>query len=64
MSLITKFNIEKFDGNISFSIWQVQMLAVLTQSWLKKALLGKEKKPEGMSDRDWNNQNEKALTII
>ena len=40
------------------------MLAVLTQSGLKKALLKKKKKPEGKSDVNWNDLDEKALTVI
>ena len=52
MSLITKVDIEKFDGNINFSIWQVWMLVILTQSGLKKVLPRKEKKPESESMLD------------
>ena len=36
-SIMLKFDIEKFDGKISFSIWRVQMLAILTQNGLKKS---------------------------
>jgi hypothetical protein len=61
---ITKFDIEKFDGNISFGLWRVRMLAVLTQNDLKIALKGKEKKPQDMSDSDWEQLDEKALTAI
>ena len=46
----TKFDIEKFDGKISFAIWRVQMQAVLTQNGLKKVLAGKLKKPESVTD--------------
>ena len=50
---ITKFDIEKFDGNISFGLWRVRTLAVLTQNDLKIALKGKEKKPADISDSDY-----------
>ena len=50
MLSITKFDIEKFDGNI----WQVRMFIVLTHSGLKKALLGKKKKSKRMLDGDLN----------
>jgi len=40
-----KFDIQKFDGVINFSRWQIRMNAILTQSGLKKALLRKEKEP-------------------
>ena len=46
----TKFNIEKFDGKISFSIWRVQMRVVLTHSGLKKALDEIENKSASMID--------------
>ena len=35
-SIMSKLDIEKFEGKISFAIWRVQMLAVLTQNGLKK----------------------------
>ena len=38
-----KFDIQKFDGVINFSSWQIRMNAILTQSGLKKTLLEKEK---------------------
>ena len=50
MSTVTKFDIKKFDGKISFAIWRVQMRAVLTQNGLKRALDGKSKKPASMTD--------------
>ncbi|KAH0652210.1 hypothetical protein KY289_029888 [Solanum tuberosum] len=56
MSTVTMFDIEKFDGKISFSIWKIQMKAVLTHNALKKALAGKSKKPDSMTTnngRSW-----------
>ena len=43
-----KFDIQKLDGVINFSRWQIKMNAILTQSELKKALLGRDKKPQDM----------------
>jgi len=40
------------------------MNAILTQSGLKKALLGKEKKPENMKEKTWQELDEKVLTAI
>jgi hypothetical protein len=34
----TKIDIPKFDGKISFAIWQIQMKTVLTQLCVRKAL--------------------------
>lgn len=64
MSTVTKFDIEKLDGKISFSIWKVQMKAVLTQNGLKRALDGKSKKPESMTEEQWQELDEKALSAI
>ena len=61
---VVKFDIEKFDGKINFSIWRVQMRAVLTQHGLKKALDGKAKKPSTMVDEQWNELDEKAVSAI
>ncbi|MBA0656678.1 hypothetical protein Goklo_009015, partial [Gossypium klotzschianum] len=33
------FEIEKFDGETSFNLWQVRMIAILVQSSLKKEVL-------------------------
>jgi len=44
MATITKFDIFKFDGKISFNIWKVQMMIILIQNGLKKAFGGKAKK--------------------
>jgi len=59
-----KFDIQKFDGVINFSMWQIRMNAILIQSGLKKALLGREKKPQDMKEETWQELNEKALTAI
>lgn len=64
MSSVTKFDIQKFDGKISFSIWRVQMKAVLTQNGLKKALDGRSKMSATMTDLQWSELDEKALSAI
>ncbi|MFQ6637413.1 hypothetical protein Gotur_012705 [Gossypium turneri] len=35
----TRFEIEKFDGETNFNLWQVQMMAILVQIRLKKLCL-------------------------
>ena len=59
-----KFDIQKFDNVINFSRWQIKMNVILTQSGLKKALLGREKKPQDMKEETWQELDEKALTAI
>ena len=44
----TKFDIEKFDGSTSFSLWRIKMKGILTHQGLKKALMGIENMPKAM----------------
>ncbi|KAK6791798.1 hypothetical protein RDI58_010879 [Solanum bulbocastanum] len=60
----TKFDIEKFDGKFSFSIWKIQMKDVLTHNGLKKALAQKSKKPDSMNDEQCEELDEKELSSI
>ncbi|GKB04082.1 retrovirus-related pol polyprotein from transposon TNT 1-94 [Tanacetum coccineum] len=62
--MVTKFDIDKFDGKISFAICKVHMQAVLTHHGYKKALRGIAHKPQSMSDEDWLELDEKALATI
>ena len=64
MSSITRFDIKRFDGQINFNIWKVQMKAILTQNGLKKALDGKSKRPATMTEETWEDLDEKALTAV
>jgi len=59
-----KFNIQKFDGVINFSRWQIRMNVILNHSVLKKTLLGREKKPKDMKKETWQELDEKALTAM
>jgi len=45
-----KIDIQKFDGVINFSRWQIRMNGILTQSGLKKALLEREEKPQNIKE--------------
>lgn len=45
------FEIEKFDDKISFNIWQIQIVTVLTNTRIKKAISDKSKKPTSMIDK-------------
>ena len=50
ITIVTKFDIPKFDGKMSFNIWKVQMMVILIQNTLKKAIGGKKKKPATMTN--------------
>jgi hypothetical protein len=45
--MLTKIGILKFDGKISFAIWQIQMKVVLIQLCVRKAL---KPRPADMAD--------------
>ena len=47
--LSTKYDIEKFDGNMSISLWRIKMKTILTHQGLQNALLGIENMPKTMS---------------
>jgi hypothetical protein len=49
----TKFDIEKFELNMSFAMRQVKMKAILIQNGLHKALLGEDQKPTTMDEDKW-----------
>ncbi|MFQ6641378.1 hypothetical protein Gotur_014790 [Gossypium turneri] len=58
----TRFEIEKFDGVTNFNIWQLQIMAILVQTGLKKVII--EKKPENLNQTKWEELNEEALDHI
>ncbi|MFQ6668565.1 hypothetical protein Gotur_034159 [Gossypium turneri] len=58
----TRFEIEKFDSETNFNLWQVRMMAILVQSDLKKVVTGK--KPENLNKTKWEELDEKALDHI
>ncbi|MFQ6637293.1 hypothetical protein Gotur_013603 [Gossypium turneri] len=59
---VTRFEIEKFDGETNFNLWQVRIMAILVQICLKKVVTGK--KPENLNQTEWEEFNEKALFAI
>ena len=59
MSSIMKVDIQKFDGEMSFNLWKVQMRAVLIQHGLWKVLQGPHTKPSTMTDEQWAEHQKK-----
>ena len=59
--LTIKFDVEKFDRKINFSLWHVRMLAILVQNGIQKAL---GVRPDGMTDTRWEEMDEKARSTI
>lgn len=63
-SMTTKYEIEKFDGSKSFGLWRTKMRGMLVQQGLVKALMGRSKMPETMSEEEKEEMDEKALSAI
>ena len=59
-----QFEIEKFNGKNNFEILKVKMYDVLVQQGVAKALLGKSKQPYTMTDDEWSDLDERALSGI
>ncbi|KAH1032462.1 hypothetical protein J1N35_044636 [Gossypium stocksii] len=58
----TRFEIEKFNGVTNFNLWEIQMIAILVQTSLKK--VGTEKKLKNLHQTEWEELDEKALSTI
>ncbi|MFQ6665133.1 hypothetical protein Gotur_031981 [Gossypium turneri] len=58
----TRFEIEKFNGETNFNLWQVRMMAILVQTSLKKVVTGK--KPKNLNQTEWEELDEKVLDHI
>ncbi|KAG8503416.1 hypothetical protein CXB51_001387 [Gossypium anomalum] len=58
----TRFEIEKFNGETNFNLWQVRMMAILVQFGLKKVVTGK--KLENLNKTEWEELDDKALSAI
>jgi hypothetical protein len=54
----TKLHIPKFNGKISFIVWQIQMKIVLTQLCVRKAL---QPRPADMTDNKQEDLDKKKL---
>jgi hypothetical protein len=56
--------IKKFNGKSNFEIWKVKMHDFLVQQGVVKALLGKQKKPATISNKEWEEIDARALSVI
>ncbi|KAK2999657.1 hypothetical protein RJ639_023445 [Escallonia herrerae] len=56
----TKYNLEKFDESIDFSLWRMKMHVVLIQQGLLKVLKGKQGLPDTMSPDEKEDTLERA----
>uniref|UniRef100_A0A2N9GSE2 CCHC-type domain-containing protein n=1 Tax=Fagus sylvatica TaxID=28930 RepID=A0A2N9GSE2_FAGSY len=58
---IATVGLVKFDGTGNFGLWQRRVKDLLVQQGLVKALYGKTKKPEKMTDDEWEELDMKAI---
>uniref|UniRef100_A0A2N9FA36 CCHC-type domain-containing protein n=1 Tax=Fagus sylvatica TaxID=28930 RepID=A0A2N9FA36_FAGSY len=61
---IATVGLVKFDGTGNFGLWQRRVKDLLVQQGLVKALYGKTKKPEKMTDEEWEELDMKAVSTI
>jgi hypothetical protein len=61
---IAMVGLVKFDGTGNFGLWQRRVKDLLVQQGLVKALYGKTKKPEKMTDDEWEELDMKAVSTI
>ena len=59
-----KFEIKPFDEKINFGLWQRRMRGVLVQQRLVIALLGTEKRPVDMTEAEWSDIDQRAISSI
>ena len=62
--VISKLEIKKFDRNMSFSLWQIKMRALLTHNRMFKALLEKEKLAFTMTKEKIEDLDARAMATI
>ena len=61
---IAKLDVVKFDGTGNFGLWQRRVKDLLVQQGLVKALYGKARKPETMTDDEWEELDMKVVSTI
>lgn len=63
-TMSNKFDIEKFDGTTSFALWQVRMMAILSNQGVNSAIFGRDNLPAKVSDQEWAVLDDRALSTI
>ncbi|KAG8501778.1 hypothetical protein CXB51_004763 [Gossypium anomalum] len=59
-----KYEIQLLDRNTRFTLWQIKMQAVLAQMDLEDALLGIDKMPSTLTNKEKKRKDRKALTQL
>nr|CAD1817879.1 unnamed protein product [Ananas comosus var. bracteatus] len=59
-----RLEVDKFDGKRNFELWKLKVHDLLVQYGQYKALLRRDKKPEWITDDEWEEMDMKALATI
>jgi hypothetical protein len=60
----SKFEVEKFNGKTNFELWKLKMKDLLVQQGLQKALAGRIKETDTMTNDEWDDLDARALSTI
>lgn len=64
MKMSIKFDIEKYDGKMSFVLWQMQMAGILSSLRINDTMHGRDKLVEAVIDKKWIDMDDKTLSTI
>ena len=52
-AVVTKFEVEKFDGKSNFLLWKMRVMALLMKEGVYRAGEGEKKKPSTMTEEEF-----------
>jgi hypothetical protein len=59
-----RFDIEKYDGKMSFALWQVRMVTILSTVDVKDVIFGREILVDVVTNKKWRDMDDKTLSTI
>ena len=63
-AVVTKFEVEKFDGRSNFLLWKMRVTALLVKEGVYRALEGEKKKPSTMTEEEFEDIDFRARATI
>jgi hypothetical protein len=64
MEISGRFDIEKYDGKMSFALWQVHMVTILSTLDVKDVIFSREKLADVVTNKKWRDMDDKILSTI
>jgi hypothetical protein len=64
MEISGRFDIEKYDGKMSFALWQVHMVTILSTLDVKDVIFSREKLADVVTNKKWRDMDDKTLSTI